>query len=335
MIIYVEAAGCPNTCRHCAALGHPPQKTYYSIDELRRLSEEWGLLEIYHEPTAHPDFPAVYDPQIAEPHGGYLVTNGYGLARRDDYPSVLQGMQAIGIEYLAFTLHGLRDHHDWFACRKGAFDDILLAGRRARQAGFKLVWQVFLDRMNIDQVPLLVEMSLVESGETPLLQLPFHTVSQRLWIFERLRPSLKDIQNSSLTRLVDDPKKNILVEHSPESLTAQAWLQAWRSAPETVTLKHIFEPPTWPPTVEFEKLTLYFLGDHKVYLETRVTERILVGDLSEGKVAILDHLKNIQPPQYVDITPTDIQLSPEQADLLHPSAYSVRYLAISTKLRSH
>jgi hypothetical protein len=41
-------------------------------------------LVIYYEPTAHSAFPEVYDESIAVEHGGWLVTNGFGLARRED-----------------------------------------------------------------------------------------------------------------------------------------------------------------------------------------------------------------------------------------------------------
>jgi hypothetical protein len=40
MIIYVDAAGCPNTCRHCSVDGHVPHGDFYALDELRRLKQE-------------------------------------------------------------------------------------------------------------------------------------------------------------------------------------------------------------------------------------------------------------------------------------------------------
>jgi hypothetical protein len=80
MYVDVEAAGCPDACRHCSANGRPPYGNFYSLDELRTIGDEWGPLVPYcHEPTAHPDFPEIYDPHIALDHGGYLVTNGFGM----------------------------------------------------------------------------------------------------------------------------------------------------------------------------------------------------------------------------------------------------------------
>jgi MoaA/NifB/PqqE/SkfB family radical SAM enzyme len=149
MFVDINAAGCPNTCRHCAADGHLPYGELYSLDELRTIKNEWGPLTIRFEPTAHPDFPEIYQADIASEHGGWLVTNGFGLANRDDYPTVLAKMRTMGMHTIAFTLHGLKEHHDWFVCRAGAFDDILLATRRIWEAGFSINWQIFVDRKGI------------------------------------------------------------------------------------------------------------------------------------------------------------------------------------------
>jgi len=267
MYVDIDVSGCPNTCRHCARDGRPPYGKLFSLDELYAIRDEWGPLVTYcYEPTAHPDFPDIYDPHIAVDHGGYLITNGFGLTRRTDFPILFKRMHEIGIRTLRLTLHGLREHHDWFVRRKGAFDDILLATRRAKEAGFSPLWQVYVDRKGLDDVPALVELARQECQEDPFsIGIPWHRISKRLWQYEHYRPTLKDIQDRQLDKLVHDPGKNRLA--NPETLTAAAWLKKWQQSPEADDFRHPFEPPTWPPQASFEMLSLYIRPDRKVYFD--------------------------------------------------------------------
>ena len=328
MIIYVEAAGCPDACRHCFANGHRPVGAHFCLDELRAMREEWGPLVIYHEPTAHPQFPEIFDPQLILPHGGHTPTNGFGLARRSDYAAVLTRMYDLGLRNLHFTLHGLRDHHDWFVCRKGAFDDVVLAGRRARAAGFQIDWQIFLDRRNIATLPELVDLAIDESGTTPILAIPYHRVSQRLWRYETLRPRLTDIRQHPLA---EDIYRR-LQKQQPEAVVAEAWLEKWIGSPDTVQFRHPFEPPTWPPSPMFDALTLYILRDRSVYLDPMCAPRKPLGSLSEGKDAIMQRLQTIPNPTDREIIPEAVVLAPEEREELHPACFSVRYKAISKAL---
>jgi len=328
MWVDIDATGCPDTCRHCARDGRPPYGSFYSLDELRTISDEWGPLVAHcYEPTAHPDFPEIYDPRFSVDHGGYLITNGFGLARRTDYPILLERMRHIGMHTLWLTLHGLREHHDWFVRRKGAFDDIVLATRRAKEAGFRADWQIFIDRKGLNDIPALVEVARQECGEDPRIEIPFHRVSRRLWQYERLRPTLEDILERQIHKLVDDPHKNSLI--NPENLTAAAWLESWRQAPEAGDFRHPFEPPTWPPQMSFEGLILYIQRDRKVYFDPMCAPPILLGKLSEGRDVLLQRLGDIQAPRYVHIKPEAVEFPLEEQKQLHPKGYSVRNKAIS------
>jgi hypothetical protein len=123
MIVYVEAAGCTNACRHCGANGHPPYGAIYSIDELRKLVETWEPITSYYEPTAHPDFPEIISPQIVGYEGEVLSTNGFGLARVENYSTVFDRLREFGYNMISCTLHGLEENHDWFVARKGAYSE--------------------------------------------------------------------------------------------------------------------------------------------------------------------------------------------------------------------
>ena len=179
VLLTVEAAGCPNACRHCGAEGAPPFGGFYRLEELRQLAAEWGPLGLYHEPTAHPDFPQILDPAI---YGEVTVlsTNGYGLARMTNWREAFEQLQGWGYEGVSCTVHGFEEHHDWFASRRGAFQDILTVSRRALEAGLWIGWNLYLDALNLPEIAALVEFRRSEFGQTPSLGIPHHYVNQRL-----------------------------------------------------------------------------------------------------------------------------------------------------------
>jgi MoaA/NifB/PqqE/SkfB family radical SAM enzyme len=331
MYIDINAGGCPNTCRHCSADGHLPYGRLFSLEELRAIKTEWGPLTIRFEPTAHPDFPEIYHSDIAIEHGGWLVTNGFGLARREDYGTMLTRMQEMGLHTVAFTLHGLREHHDWFVCRTGAFDDILRATRRVKKAGFTANWQIFVDRRGIEDIPGLIEIAIQECGRPPELSLPYHRVGGRTKHYEKIRPRLQDIEKLRLTTLINDPGRNYITD--PEALTARAWLKKWRAAPESDEFKHPFEPRCWPASASFEALSLRISQDRKVYFDPLCAGPICLGKLSDGRDAILDRLERLPTPLFANLNPEDVNLPHEQEVQLHPAGFSLRYLEISKYLR--
>ena len=330
MFIDIEATGCPNACRHCGVDGRPPWGELYSLEELRGVAAEWGGLIYLHEPTAHPAFPEILDPEIASDYAGYLPTCGFGIAQRDDYASVLARMRDLGFHTLSFALHGLREHHDWFAARRGAFDDIVVATQRAVNAGLKAGWQIFVDRQGLDDIPALVGMAIEETGQPPSLSIPYHRISPRMWRYERLRPTLEDIRDRGLDRMVDDPKRNRLTD--PEALTGAAWLEKWKRSTDMKGFELPFEPSTWPPEPPFKWLAIHILRDRSVYLDPTCARPIRLGSLTDGKEALLQRLRGVQAPAHVDVAPGDVELTPTESVELHPAGYSLRGKMIAKKL---
>jgi hypothetical protein len=329
MFLYIDAAGCPDTCRHCAVDGHQPYGALFSPDALRTLKKEWGPLTILYEPTAHPDFPEIYQEDIAEPHGGWLVTNGFGLARRDDHEQVFAGMRTMGMHTIVHTLHGLRDHHDWFVCRKGAFDDILLATRRARERGFTVYWQIYADAKGAGDIPALVELANREASELQFMGNVYHRVGGRLWHYEKIRLTAREVETYGLHQIVDDPQRNQFTAY--ESLTARAWLDKWREAPTLDEFRHPFEPLAWPPSPDRGHLSLQMDRHQKVYLLPFCAPPIFPGHASEGREILLERLARLPRPAFVALTPDEIQLTPEEEGKIHPTGYSFRYLEIAKR----
>jgi hypothetical protein len=241
-------------------------------------------------------------------------------------------MRSMGFHTLSLTLHGLQAHHDWFVCRQGAFDDILLATRRAKAAGFRVIWQIFVDHKGLQDIPALVETARQECQEDPFhIGIPYHRVSPRLWRYERYRPTLQDICHWQIDRLGLESDKNSLAH--PEALTASAWLEKWQAAPGSEEFRHPFEPPTWPPQTTFESLSLY-IQDRKVYFDPLCAPPIFLGRLSEGRDAILRHLDGLQAPQHIHIDPQTVNLPPAEREQLHPAGFSLRYKVLSKALHT-
>ncbi|HIE25700.1 TPA: hypothetical protein EYP66_00255 [Candidatus Poribacteria bacterium] len=74
-----------------------------------------------------------------------------------DYRQMLKRLRELGTETISSTLHGLEEHHDWFARRKGAFQDIFLSAERAAEAGLKIHFNIYLDRQNMKDFTKLID----------------------------------------------------------------------------------------------------------------------------------------------------------------------------------
>jgi hypothetical protein len=334
LFVDIEASGCPNACRHCSVDGRPPYGDFYSLDELRELARQWGSLIYLHEPTAHPLFPELFERTLTgdEYKSGWLPTCGFGIAKRRDYATVLKRLGELGIGSLSFTFHGLRDHHDWFAGRRGAFDDIIVATHRALEAGFSIQWQIYVDRPGLDDVVPFVSFALSEIGKQPVIGIPYHRVGARLWRYEKLRATLGDIRALKLHKLLDDVKDNRLAE--PERLTAAAWLSKWRHSPSADEFFNPFEPRSWPPKPPFEWLAIHIRRDRSVFFDPMCTPPIRLGHLGEGRDVLLHRLATTPAPGYVALDPEKVELSASEQEELHPTGFSLRNKVIAKRIRT-
>jgi hypothetical protein len=325
MVIYVEACGCTQACRHCAVDGKPPfYGGFYSLAELRVLREEWGPLCPYYESTVHPEFPEIMYPEIMGEGSNMLATNGFGLARRDDCKEIFKQLKDAGYWGLSLTLQGLRDSHDLFVSHEGAFDDILTASRKAVEGDFGLHWNFFLNRENLAEVPAVIELSEKMLGKVPWVGIPSHRVSRRMWRYEKFRPSLREVREALPDELIAQTWKQPL-----ENFTEESWLRAWRQAPDADDFRESFEPVVWPPSPPFDRMALFFTREREVFIDPRCGTRIRIGDLAEGREELLSRLQELSIPEGADLRPEDARLREQDAELLHPRGSSVRYKAIS------
>ena len=209
-------AGCPNQCRHCQEAAGPPFGELLSLDEVRWLVGEfervcrdtletmpqfWIDVDTF-EPTVHPDFLALLEyarsfvPRSRRDEFECLSTNGYGLARIEDWRPVFEALRRANVRGFGFgfAIHGLEAEHDWFVQRTGAYRDIATVTRRALDCGMDLEFEIHLNKRNLSSfgsiVDSLEEMAL---GQAKIYSgVPGYCMNERLRAFEPLRPTRAD-----------------------------------------------------------------------------------------------------------------------------------------------
>lgn len=329
MFLFVNAAGCVNACHHCSADGKPPYGVLYSLKELREIVQVWGFVCPYYEVTVHPEFPDILAPEIVgNKTRGVLHTTGAGLGKRDDAVVMLKRLRTFGYTALSFTLHGLESHHDWFVGREGAFQTIIAASRQVVTAGLGLHWKVYLDRLNLFEIPALLARGREEFGVTAWLDIPIHRVSARLWRYEMLRPDLHGVQQL-LANLDVTLWGGPLKDRALETLTEDAWLAAWRQHPDAPAFRHPFEPRAWPPISDPGDLVGHLMPRDQLFLEPLCSTRIPLGPLPATHEELYNRLRVVNAPLHTAMHPTDARLPQCGLTLLHTQGFSVRYKAIS------
>ncbi len=166
-------AGCPNRCRHCCDAAGPPFGAFMSADDIRWLADGFReasakamgealdilVWEDGYESTAHPEFVEMlrcirtfeYEP------GESLSSNGYGIARLDDWRGALMELREMGFTGLASAIHGVGDQHDRFVRRRGAYHDLEVSARRFLDAGMNVFFEIHLNRGNVGEFAAIIE----------------------------------------------------------------------------------------------------------------------------------------------------------------------------------
>ena len=247
--VCVDICGCPNACRHCFTLGTPRHErdAEFVSQVYRRFSDHAqrsGLpapeLGLYmQEPFFHTkwrEMLALEDElngfsrreRLRQERCRGLATVGWRIAREQGFAEWLKDY---GYEVLQLTFFGLRDTHDWFARREGAFNDLLTTIQRAEESGLVVQPSIMLHKRMIARLPDLLTL-LADCG------LP-HVVNGLRWeslqtidptgrgyALEDLRPELADIKS-----LGPEVIKRIEMPLCPESSYVREALNAPESRP--------------------------------------------------------------------------------------------------------
>ncbi len=160
VVIWNLIRRCNLTCQHC-----------YSISADRDFPGELSTAEIYHvmddlkrfgvpvlilsggEPLLRPDIFEIA--RHAKEMGFYVGLSSNGtLIGRDNIGHI----SAIGFDYVGVSLDGLRETHDRFRRKQGAFEASLAGIRLCREAGIKIGIRFTVTQDNAHDLPALLEL---------------------------------------------------------------------------------------------------------------------------------------------------------------------------------
>ncbi len=170
--VLLDMAGCPNRCRHCW-LGAAPNHRL-KPDDLRRVAEVFrgwcrpgesdpffkrlGFASWYREPDYAPNYRELYEleRELSDDNASrFELLSIWRLARDPGYAA---WAREAGTEACQITFFGLEVTTDWFARRRGSFQDALAATERLIEAGIRPRWQVILTKHFLPEAGAFVEL---------------------------------------------------------------------------------------------------------------------------------------------------------------------------------
>ncbi len=334
-------AGGPNSSRYFHAMGSEPQGALMSSDDTREVIDQFTELTrtkpptvrgigacLNYELTVHPDFLALweYTIQLAKEAGedpdetySVLSTNGCGIARADDYRQMLEKLRKLGTEGISLPLHGLEEHHDWFARRKGAFKDVLLSAEKTAEVGLAVHFNVWLDRQNIPELAKLLDSihrleDRIQSEFSIYISIPRFIVGtgELLRTYESdLRPKLTDLEKLP-------PGVDI------EKYTESSWIEKILAEPDDLSLM----TQGFDDVSDDEGCYILIIDERfDVYREPYNFEwpPVKLGNLkADGLPVILDRLEAHQTPQLPELVTLAEKYGDRDSTLIHRYAFSVR-----------
>ncbi len=160
VVIWNLVRRCNLTCKHCYSVSADKDfpgelstaEVFQVMDDLKKFRVPVLILS-GGEPLLRPD---IFDiSQRAKEMEFYvaLSTNGTLIDEQN-----IETIAAIGYDYVGVSLDGMREAHDKFRRRQGAFDQSLHAVRLCRQHGIKAGLRFTLTRDNVDDFPQMLEL---------------------------------------------------------------------------------------------------------------------------------------------------------------------------------
>ncbi len=160
VVIWNLVRRCNLTCKHCYSVSADrdfpgeltTEEVYAVMDDLRRFGVPVLILS-GGEPLMRPD---IFDiSHRAKELGFYVGLSSNGTLIDEDNIDDIAG---IGYDYVGISLDGLRDTHDYFRRRKGAFGEALNGIRLCHDRGIKVGMRFTITQDNADELPQLLEL---------------------------------------------------------------------------------------------------------------------------------------------------------------------------------
>lgn len=160
VVIWNLIRRCNLSCQHCYSISSDKDfagelntdEVYTVMDDLRAFGVPVLILS-GGEPLLRPD---IFDiAQRAKKMGFYvgLSTNGTLIDE-----SNIERIAAAGFDYVGISLDGIRETHDVFRCKEGAFDASLHGVKLCRDAGIKVGVRFTLTQGNAHDLPALLKL---------------------------------------------------------------------------------------------------------------------------------------------------------------------------------
>lgn len=170
LVLFPQIGVCGLECKHCWVdhnlKKHKPFEEVKSmIDNMAGVLDEpaiteHALLYFLDELTLYPQVTELlaYCRERKVVPQPTLVTNGSGIATRDNWEAILEGLKNCGVNGLLLAIYGDEEYHDWFSGSKGSFQRTLEATRRAEDYGLWVVWNMYMTKENVEGIAKVTSM---------------------------------------------------------------------------------------------------------------------------------------------------------------------------------
>ncbi|MFZ2655422.1 MAG: 12,18-didecarboxysiroheme deacetylase [Victivallales bacterium] len=154
VVIWNVTRKCNLVCKHCYAATSEPSGTELSTEEGKKLIDDLSgfgcpvILFSGGEPLTRQDLPELAAYAVSKGLRAVISTNGTLIDGK-----LAEKLKKIGLSYVGISLDGLREVHDSFRGRKGAFDEAMNGIRACMAAGLKVGLRFTVCRENLDEVP--------------------------------------------------------------------------------------------------------------------------------------------------------------------------------------
>ncbi|VAX09128.1 Heme d1 biosynthesis protein NirJ [hydrothermal vent metagenome] len=160
VVIWNLVRRCNLTCRHCYSISADKDfPNELSTDEVYTVMDD---LKAFHvpvlilsggEPLLRPDIFEIS--KRAKAMGFYLglSTNGTLITENN-----IQQIKEIGYDYVGVSIDGLRETHDYFRRKKGAFDESMQGIRLCREAGIRVGMRFTITTDTANELPALLQL---------------------------------------------------------------------------------------------------------------------------------------------------------------------------------
>lgn len=165
LTLCVDMYGCPNRCKHCW-VGHSPNG-HMTMDDLTEIvaqfkpyAQEFEIDSWYREPDFKDNYKELWElrKQLSDkisPH--FELISIWRMVRDDEY---VKWLVSLGLSKAQLTLFGGETTTDYYTGRKGAYREILQAIDILIENQIAPRIQVFVNKANIDELPLVEKLIL-------------------------------------------------------------------------------------------------------------------------------------------------------------------------------